>query len=55
MGQTSCLTSLGEEHDEIIEKQCDSNPDFLTNKVNMTQSAKRLAGVCPLTALDVAR
>lgn len=53
--RTGCPTGLGKEYDAIIAKERNSNPDFLTDKVNMTQSARRLAGLCPLTALEVAR
>ncbi|KAK6148094.1 hypothetical protein DH2020_019006 [Rehmannia glutinosa] len=53
--RTGCLTGLGAEYDEIIAKDRESNPDFLTDKLNMTNSARRLSGLCPLSALEVAR
>ncbi|XP_011090093.1 uncharacterized protein At1g04910 [Sesamum indicum] len=53
--RTGCTTGLGPEYDEIIDKDRESNPDFLTAKLNMTKSARRLAGFCPLSAREVAR
>ncbi|XP_075504065.1 O-fucosyltransferase 37 [Primulina tabacum] len=53
--RTGCLTGLGIEYDKIIAMDRESNPDFLTDKLNMTQSARRLAGLCPLSAQEVAR
>lgn len=53
--RTGCLTGLGPEYDKIIAIDRESNPDFLTDKLNVTESARRLAGFCPLTALQVAR
>ncbi|KAK6148111.1 hypothetical protein DH2020_019023 [Rehmannia glutinosa] len=53
--RTGCLTGLGAEYDEVIAKDRESNPDFLTDKLNMTNSARRLSGLCPLSALEVAR
>ncbi|KAI3455004.1 hypothetical protein Pfo_011667 [Paulownia fortunei] len=52
--RTGCLTGLGAEYDKIIAKDRESNPDFLTDKLNMTKSERRLAGLCPLSALAVA-
>ncbi|GFP98314.1 uncharacterized protein at1g04910 [Phtheirospermum japonicum] len=53
--RTGCLTGLGAEYDEIITKDRESNPDFLTDKLNISISARRLSGLCPLSALEVAR
>lgn len=53
--RTGCLTGLGDKFDTIIAKERRSNPDFLTDRLNMTQAARRLAGLCPLNALEVAR
>lgn len=53
--RTGCLTGLGAEYEIIIAKDRKSNPDFLTDKLNMTEAARRLAGLCPLSALEVAR
>lgn len=53
--RTGCRTGLGDEYDNMITKERESNPDFLTDKLNMTRSARRLAGLCPLSSLEVAR
>ncbi|XP_057786008.1 O-fucosyltransferase 37 [Salvia miltiorrhiza] len=53
--RTGCLTGLGDEYDAMIAKERRSNPDFLTDRLNMSQAARRLAGLCPLSALEVAR
>ncbi|KAL8456682.1 hypothetical protein ACS0TY_034793 [Phlomoides rotata] len=53
--RTGCSTGLGSEYDTIIAKERDSNPDFLTDKLNMTNAARRLAGLCPLSAREVAK
>lgn len=53
--RTGCLTGLGPEYDTVIANERKSNPDFLTDKLNMTQAARRLAGLCPLSALEVTR
>lgn len=53
--RTGCDTGLGPDYDTIIAKERDSNPDFLTDKLNITNAARRLAGLCPLSAREVAR
>ncbi|PIM99221.1 hypothetical protein CDL12_28286 [Handroanthus impetiginosus] len=53
--RTGCPTGLGNEYDKIIAEDRETNTDFLTDKLNMTISARRLAGLCPLSALEVAR
>ncbi|KZV46494.1 hypothetical protein F511_10599 [Dorcoceras hygrometricum] len=53
--RTGCLTGLGTEYDKIIAMDRESNPDFLTDKLNMTDSERRFAGLCPLNAQEVAR
>ncbi|XP_051147595.1 O-fucosyltransferase 37 isoform X2 [Andrographis paniculata] len=53
--RTGCPTGLGSEYDNAIAIDRKSNPDFLTDKLNMTKSARRLAGLCPLNAREVAR
>ncbi|EYU23112.1 hypothetical protein ABFS82_09G065600 [Erythranthe guttata] len=53
--RTGCLTGLGPQYDNIISNERNSNPDFLTDKLNITKTARRLAGLCPLSALEVAR
>ncbi|KAG6400491.1 hypothetical protein SASPL_137328 [Salvia splendens] len=53
--RTGCVTGLGDPYDAIIANERRSNPDFLTDRLNMTRPARRLAGLCPLSALEVAR
>ncbi|KAL6576356.1 hypothetical protein OROHE_000137 [Orobanche hederae] len=53
--RTGCLTGLGAEYDEIITKERESNLDFRTVKLNISNSVRRLSGLCPLSALEVAR
>ncbi|CAA0806942.1 O-fucosyltransferase family protein [Striga hermonthica] len=53
--KTGCLTGLGPEHDEIITKERESKPDLLTDNLNLSNSARHLSGLCPLSALEVAR
>ncbi|XP_030972511.1 O-fucosyltransferase 37-like isoform X1 [Quercus lobata] len=53
--RTGCLTGLGTEHDDIITKVRESQPEYLTGRLNMTYTQRRLAGLCPLNALEMAR
>ncbi|KAL6497190.1 hypothetical protein OROGR_029119 [Orobanche gracilis] len=53
--RTGCLTGLGADYDEIITKERESNLDFLTDKLNISNSVRRLSGLCPLNAREVAR
>ncbi|KAJ0048099.1 hypothetical protein Pint_15706 [Pistacia integerrima] len=53
--RTGCLTGLGSEYDETIAKIRQSQPEYLTAKLNMTHVQRRLAGLCPLNALEIAR
>ncbi|XP_057514615.1 O-fucosyltransferase 37 [Actinidia eriantha] len=53
--RTGCLSGLGREYDDIIARERDSRPEFLTGKLNMSHVQRRLAGLCPLNGLEVAR
>ncbi|OVA17549.1 GDP-fucose protein O-fucosyltransferase [Macleaya cordata] len=53
--RTGCRTGLGPSFDDIIAKERDSRPEFLTGRLNMSENHRRLAGLCPLNALEVAR
>ncbi|XP_002965190.2 O-fucosyltransferase 20 [Selaginella moellendorffii] len=53
--RTGCLPGLGPEHDEEIRTERRLNPKLLTGRSNMTQEERQLAGLCPLTAKEVAR
>ncbi|XP_068641316.1 O-fucosyltransferase 20-like [Aristolochia californica] len=53
--RTGCLPGLSSEYDEIINKERKLRPELLTARSNMTYHDRKLAGLCPLNALDVAR
>lgn len=53
--RTGCLTGLGPEYDYIITKVRESQPEYLTGRLNMSYTQRRLAGLCPLNALEIAR
>ncbi|GMI76711.1 hypothetical protein HRI_001340400 [Hibiscus trionum] len=53
--RTGCLTGLGPEFDKIITRIQKSQPQYLTGRVNMSYSQRRLSGLCPLNALEMAR
>jgi hypothetical protein len=53
--RTGCPTGLGTEYDDIITKLRESHPEHLTGRLNMTSGQRRLAGLCPLNALEMAR
>lgn len=53
--RTGCLTGLGPEYDGIISKIGESQPEYLTGRQNMSYLQRRLAGQCPLNALEMAR
>ncbi|KAK6920548.1 GDP-fucose protein O-fucosyltransferase [Dillenia turbinata] len=53
--RTGCLTGLGPTYDKIIIHYRKSNPEFLTGRLNLTSNQRRLAGLCPLNALEIAR
>jgi hypothetical protein len=54
--RTGCLPGLGEEFDEQIRFVRKSNPRLLTARgEKMGFTRRKLAGLCPLTGLEVAR
>ncbi|KAL6975001.1 O-fucosyltransferase 20 [Sarracenia purpurea var. burkii] len=53
--RTGCLPGLNHEYDELIRKERKLRPDLLTSKSNMTSHDRKLAGLCPLNALEVTR
>ncbi|PIA41055.1 hypothetical protein AQUCO_02300086v1 [Aquilegia coerulea] len=53
--RTGCRTGLGPKFDRIIAEEQKSSPEYLTGRLNMTYDQRRLAGLCPLNALEVAR
>ncbi|CAN6578542.1 unnamed protein product [Malus baccata var. baccata] len=53
--RTGCLTGLGPEYDDVITKVRESQPEYLTGRLNMSYTQRKLAGLCPLNALEIAR
>lgn len=53
--RTGCLPGLSRKYDEIISNERKLRPELLTSRSNMTYHARKLAGLCPLNALDVMR
>ncbi|KAL4324683.1 hypothetical protein GQ457_11G028640 [Hibiscus cannabinus] len=53
--RTGCLTGLGPEFDRIISRIQKSQPQYLTGRVNMSYTQRRLSGLCPLNAYEMAR
>ncbi|XAR50312.1 hypothetical protein NMG60_11004599 [Bertholletia excelsa] len=53
--RTGCLTGLGPDYDEIIRRERDSHPEFLTGRLNMSHDQRRAAGFCPVNARELAR
>lgn len=53
--RTGCLPGLSPEYDEIVNNERIKRPELLTAKSNMTYHGRKLAGLCPLNALEVTR
>jgi len=53
--RTGCLPGSGSEYDQIIQQERRSHPALLTSRSNMTYTERKLAGLCPLNAMEVAR
>ncbi|KFK37254.1 hypothetical protein AALP_AA4G233800 [Arabis alpina] len=53
--RTGCLPGLTPEFDEIVNSERERHPELLTGRSNMTYNQRKLAGLCPLTALEVTR
>jgi len=53
--RTGCLPGLGEELDEDIRRERRMNPRLLTARTRMGFTARKLAGLCPLTAAELVR
>ncbi|XXG64082.1 hypothetical protein AAC387_Pa05g2131 [Persea americana] len=53
--RTGCLPGLSHEYDEIINNERKLRPELLTARSHMTYHDRKLAGLCPLNALDVTR
>ncbi|CAH9118240.1 unnamed protein product [Cuscuta europaea] len=53
--RTGCLPGLNGKYDEMIQKERKLRPELLTSRSNMTYHERKLAGFCPLNALEVTR
>lgn len=53
--RTGCSPGLSSDYDNMIENERKQRPKLLTAKSNMTSHDRKLAGLCPLNALEVAR
>ncbi|MCD9646022.1 O-fucosyltransferase 20 [Datura stramonium] len=53
--RTGCLPGLSHKYDEMINNERKCRPDLLTSRSNMTYHERKLAGLCPLNALEVTR
>ncbi|CAN8286471.1 unnamed protein product [Cochlearia groenlandica] len=53
--RTGCLPGLTPKYDEIVNNEREKHPELLTGRSNMTYNQRKLAGLCPLTALEVTR
>lgn len=53
--RTGCLPGLSPEYDEMITNERKLHPELLTAKSNLTYHERKLAGLCPLNAMDVSR
>ncbi|KAM1322357.1 hypothetical protein ACFXTH_015197 [Malus domestica] len=53
--RTGCLTGLGPEYDDVVTNVRESQPEYLTGRLNMSYTQRKLAGLCPLNALEIAR
>ncbi|XP_030439579.1 O-fucosyltransferase 20-like [Syzygium oleosum] len=53
--RTGCLPGLSHEYDEIVSNERKRRPELLTARSNMSYHDRKLAGLCPLNALEVTR
>ncbi|XP_042425252.1 O-fucosyltransferase 20-like [Zingiber officinale] len=53
--RTGCLPGLSPAADAAIQKERKLHPKLLTGRSNMTYSERKLAGLCPLNAVEVTR
>ncbi|XP_073129166.1 O-fucosyltransferase 20 [Henckelia pumila] len=53
--RTGCLPGLTPDYDDMINNERKVRPELLTSRSNMTHRDRKLAGLCPLNALEVAR
>jgi len=53
--RTGCLPGLSDELDEIVNNERIERPELLTARSNMTYHERKMAGLCPLNAVEVTR
>ncbi|KAK7322638.1 hypothetical protein VNO77_26027 [Canavalia gladiata] len=53
--RTGCLPGLNPEFDEIVNNERIHRPELLTARSNMTYHERKMAGLCPLNAVEVTR
>ncbi|KAK7317290.1 hypothetical protein RJT34_01383 [Clitoria ternatea] len=53
--RTGCLPGLSPEYDEIVNSERIQRPELLTARSNMSYHERKLAGLCPLNAVEVTR
>lgn len=53
--RTGCLPGLSHEHDEIVHEERKRRPELLTGRSHMTYHERKVAGLCPLNAVEVTR
>ncbi|KAL8500725.1 hypothetical protein ACS0TY_020345 [Phlomoides rotata] len=53
--RTGCLPGLSHNYDEMISNERKTHPKLLTSRSNMTYHQRKLAGLCPLNAVEVKR
>ncbi|XP_061363861.1 O-fucosyltransferase 20-like [Gastrolobium bilobum] len=53
--RTGCLPGLSPEFDEIVNNERIQRPELLTARSNMTYHERKMAGLCPLNAMEVTR
>lgn len=53
--RTGCLPGLTKEYDDVVYNERIQRPKLLTAKSNITSHQRKLAGLCPLNAMEVTR
>lgn len=53
--RTGCLPGLSHEYDDIISNERKLRPELLTGRSNMSFHDRKLAGLCPLNAVEITR
>lgn len=53
--RTGCLPGLSSEYDTIVQQERKNRPSLLTARSNLSYHERKLEGLCPLNAMEVAR